>query len=290
MQQMGQPSPMLFPNADASQESLVDQIKQIQRADPNAKEQWGAFTDMQGKGVRDPARHTPEFLQDFLTHLSSGGRLAPAPQADLSKTIKALQKSGPQFKQAWANFCMMQGGGRNDPAKHDDAFHLKFFEALAQQAAMSMGGDMSAMAGAGAKRDASGMIVGMGGGSPKDMLVNRLKAYQRSSPDNKELWATYTDTYLGGVRDPNRHDEATLTEFCDNHGVPNVGEASAMGAMGAMGGPMDPEKEMLVTKIKAYQKQSPECKEAWSSFCGTTKDPARHSAEKLAEFAAAFGL
>jgi len=304
-------SPMLFPGADATPESLVEQIKQVCRSDPNSKQQWVAFTDVQGGGKRDPAKHTPEFLQDFLTHLASGGRLEPNPEADLSKAIKVLQKqSGPQFRQSWSNFCMMAGGGKNDPSKHDGAFHLQFFEAVSQQAIINsggtppsggnMGGGMGGMGGmagpmgAGMKRDASAMLGmgfgggfgGGGGGTPKDDLVNRMKAFQRSSAENKELWNTYCDTYLGGVKDPNRHDEGTLKEFCDNHGVPAASDIP--GPQQAM--IMDPAKEMYVNKVKQYTKTGPEGKENWLSFCGSTKDPARHPIEKLQEFVAAFAL
>jgi len=287
------PSPMPFQNADATAEGgLVEQIKQLCRENFATKTQWVAFTDMHAQGRRDPARHTPEFLQEFLTHLASGVQLTPAPEADLSKAIKVLQKqSGPQFRQAWTNFCMMSGGGRNDPSKHNGDFHLQFFEALAQQAVMNSGGDMNAMQGGGGmKRNASAMMGGMGGGgtgSAKDVLVSRLKTFQRSSPDNKELWTAYCVTYLGGALDPNRHDEAILKEFCDNHGVPNDGDFVPAGAP-AM--PLDPAMEMYVTKVKDYTKSGPEGKGNWLAFCGRHRDPARHTMERLQEFCAAYGL
>jgi len=217
-------SPLLYPTADTSAEGLIEQIKNIQRSDPAAKEQWIAFTDLQGGGKRDPAKHTPELLQDFLTHLGSGGRLEVGGGADFGAAIKLLQKRAPSVKAVWAQFCMMNGGGRNDPSKHDGAFHTQFFEMLAQTASMGGGGGDMGMGGPAKRmRDGSGMAMGMmGGGSAKDMLVGRLKAFQRSSPDNKELWGTYADTYLGGVRDPTRHDEQTIQEFCVNHQVPRT--------------------------------------------------------------------
>jgi len=227
-------SPILYPNADDSAEGLIEQVKNLQKNDKAAKEQWDAFTDLEGKGVRDPKRHTPEFLQAFLTHLSSGGRLAPSPEADLTQAIKTLQKKCTPFKNVWAQFCAMNGGGMNDPAKHDGNFHMKFFEALSQAA----GGGGMAMAGGGDNpmkrmKTASGMGMGTSfGGGPKEALVNRLKAFQRSGNDQKELWATYADRFLGGVRDPSRHDAPTLEEFCTNHGVPEIA--------GGCGGPMGP--------------------------------------------------
>merc|ERR1711933_648547 len=69
-----------------------------------------------------------------------------------------------------------------------------------------------------------GGIVGGGGAASqrKQELVQRVKSYQRSGEQAKQLWATYADMYLGGMRDPNRHDESVLEEFCTNHNIPEV--------------------------------------------------------------------
>merc|ERR1712137_736401 len=57
-----------------------------------------------------------------------------------------------------------------------------------------------------------------------------------------------------------------------------------------MGTPLSPMKMELVERIKAYQKGDPQQKETWASFCGSTKDPARHSVEKLQEFVSSYGV
>jgi len=356
---------------DWSQEGLVAKVKELQRADVHAREQWQAFADVHGKGVKDPTRHEAQFLQEYISHLTSGARLEVGQDQDLTIAIKALQKRSTNVKQFWAQYCLMAGGGRNDPAKHDGAYHVKFFDTLAQ-AALNAGG-LEAGMGAGdphAKRmrDASGMAVGMpmGGGSGKDALVNQVKAFQRSSEQAKELWATYADTYLHGMRDPSRHDEATLQEFCQNHNVPQVSAGTPAGPGGLpfnyglvpgshkealvnqiksfqrsstpakelwetyadsylggrrnpakheestlqefitnhnvpqaeapashmAGGPtdFDPAKAQWVDKVKNYQRSSPEAKEAWSQFAGMTKDPNRHTSEKLMEFCSMYGI
>merc|ERR1719343_777975 len=69
----------------------------------------------------------------------------------------------------------------------------------------------------------------------KDSLVQRVKNFQRIGNDQKELWAMYADTYLGGARDPARHETATLHEFCVNHHVPELGPGGGM-PMGMGGG------------------------------------------------------
>merc|ERR1719330_2010293 len=81
----------LFPEADASMESLVAQVKACQK-DPEAKEQWIMYVNAEGQGTRDPARHSPEFLQSFLSHLSSGGRFAPSGDSDAADLAEAIKK------------------------------------------------------------------------------------------------------------------------------------------------------------------------------------------------------
>merc|ERR1740123_3042252 len=130
-----------------------------------------------------------------------------------------------------------------DPSKHDSGFHLMFLD---QVAAASVGGSPSAALAMGTAsamggpekrmRDGMGMGMGMGGsGDPqKDNLVERVKGFQRLSPEHKNLWCMYSDTYLGGVRDPARHDTNTLYEFCVNHEVPEMGAGGGAG-FGSMG-------------------------------------------------------
>jgi len=307
---------------------LASQVKELQKADPNAKMQWNNFSDSKGSGVRDPARHTPEFLQEFLFAMSSGQTFSNQPGADanLAMAIKSLQKQSPSFKQIWGQFCMSNGGGRMDPNKHEHTFHVQFFEALTGAAngaspmgagAVAAGPDMNP-----AKRARMGGMPGMmgmgGGGGEKAKLVERVKNFQKLDPESKELWNCYTDTYLGGNRDPNRHDESTLKEFCDNHGVPEVsmpsfgggggggmgggfgGLGGGMGGMfGGMGGmvggasgavALSPQMAALVDKVKTFQKSSPENGEAWREFAGRIKDPSKHEESKLIEFCNLFGL
>lgn len=50
-------------------------------------------------------------------------------------------------------------------------------------------------------------------------LAQAVKAYQRAGEAGKQEWAAYTDQYLGGVRDPARHDIDSLQQFCDSFGL-----------------------------------------------------------------------
>lgn len=47
----------------------------------------------------------------------------------------------------------------------------------------------------------------------KAELVDAVKALQRTDPGAKQAWWDYCDAQLEGVKDPNRHDEATLHDF-----------------------------------------------------------------------------
>jgi len=294
---------------ESTLEGLIEQIKNIQRTDPASKEQWIAYVGPGGK--RDPSMHPPEFLQEFIQFLNSGERLPVGPHGsapsdvDFVAAVKTLQKRAPQTKACWAQFCMMAGGGKRDPSQHDANFFIQFFEMMAQTAAAggSFGGPMGMMGmgmgmgmGGPAKRMRTGPLI-PGMSTEKDILVARLKNFQKVSQEGKDLWGTYADTYLNGNRDPNRHTEETLREFIVNHGVPEI-DASSMGGGGMGGGgwggmpmePMDPEKEALVQRVKVYQKSGPEAKQAWWEFIGPTKDPARAPAEKLMEFCNTYGV
>lgn len=311
--------------AAESQESLVQQIKDLQRSDPSAKEQWSAFCAANGS-KRDPAMHDVSVLQAFLEQLSSGTvlstRVVSGDAATLEGAIKLMQKKSPNFKQAWSSYCAQHGGGKNDPAKHDANFHVQFFDVVTEVflgagggwgggAGWAGGGEAWAggwgggMMGGGnplkRMRDASGKgvptsIYGSGGGM-KDALVQQVKAFQRSGEEQKEIWWQYADTHLGGVRDPSRHDAGTLQEFCQNHQVPSAGSNGAGGGAGKGGGGMgaaDPGKSALVERIKSFQRASPDSKELWwnyaDTYLGGNRDPNRHLAHELKEFCDNHGL
>jgi len=284
----------------ADKDSLVEQIKNLQRNDPAAKEHWNSFVEAHGEGKRDPSRHEAPFLQTFLQQLQSGA-LASAPaglggSVNLADTIKTLQKRSPNFKQAWASVCAVHGGGYNDPAKHDANFHTKFFDALAEGflAWSAGGGVVGAGDGPPAKRmrDNTGMALAISSGDPvKDALVQQVKAYQRIGEAQKGIWGQYADTYLGGTRDPNRHDASMLKDFCQMYGVPAVDPSSnflgggvGMGGMPALTAPEDPVKAGLVERVKMFQKQSEQNREAWGQFAGRIRDPNRHEVDRLQEF------
>eukprot|EP00425_Heterocapsa_triquetra_P031224 CAMPEP_0195111742 /NCGR_PEP_ID=MMETSP0448-20130528/96998_1 /TAXON_ID=66468 /ORGANISM="Heterocapsa triquestra, Strain CCMP 448" /LENGTH=75 /DNA_ID=CAMNT_0040148541 /DNA_START=1 /DNA_END=225 /DNA_ORIENTATION=- len=53
-------------------EDPVATIKQMQKNDPAAREQWQAYCEQHGNGVRDPAKHEPHFMQTFIQRYTAG--------------------------------------------------------------------------------------------------------------------------------------------------------------------------------------------------------------------------
>eukprot|EP00416_Gambierdiscus_australes_P038335 CAMPEP_0171107430 /NCGR_PEP_ID=MMETSP0766_2-20121228/66797_1 /TAXON_ID=439317 /ORGANISM="Gambierdiscus australes, Strain CAWD 149" /LENGTH=222 /DNA_ID=CAMNT_0011568731 /DNA_START=76 /DNA_END=744 /DNA_ORIENTATION=- len=221
-------------------DDLVAQIKDLQRNEPGAKEQWWAYCDALGQGVHDPAKHPSSFVQTFIDNHKAGQRFEAATPtggggggADphmLALLCKEGQRKSPHWKTTWAQYCMSYGGGRNDPEKHDMSFLVGFLDYVGQRGMMALtagGASLADLGGPAAKRARTGP-AGPAGPSArgyfnapeKDGLVARLKAFQRSSEEAKELWGSYCDQHLGGVRDPARHDSATLQQFCANNNVP----------------------------------------------------------------------
>lgn len=288
----------IAPVPGTSDEDLVTQIKDLQRSDPHAKEQWLAYVDLGGQGVKDPAKHTADFLGAFLAQLQSGipvPRAAGEDTACLGEAIKLMQKKSPSFKGVWGQFCQLVGGGRMDPAKHDATFHIKFLDHLASTAS---GGALGPVLAEGPPqkrmRDVGGVGLGMAvGGGLKEQLVASVKAFQRMGTDQKELWNCYVDTYLQGVRDPSRHDASVLQEFCTNHNVPAANSAPSANGGGLMAGKGammggGGEKQQLADRVKAFQRMGTEQKELWNCYSDTylqgVRDPSRHDASVLQEF------
>lgn len=262
---------------------LVEKVKSLQRSDPNLKNAWWEYCDTNYEGVKDPARHDDESLSNFLSFhdpsgapaaaparkplpqgprkgaaaaVPFGGGKGPAPammmqamgggaSEELVNFIKVGQRLSHPFKDAWKSYCATEGGGANDPNRHDDAYIRRFIDscgrAVLGQASYAMPayapafvpqayfppasmkgfGTVGPAKGMGKKRPGAAM-----GGPPmkkgagaadadpeKAELVEKIKALQRSSPESKQSWWDFADTNHGGVRDPNRHESDTLREF-----------------------------------------------------------------------------
>lgn len=222
-----------------SLEQLQNEVKNLQRKEPNAKEQWISWCDQYGEGKRDPSRHGEEFLQTFLSSYKTGMRLpAEAESSGVDKVTKMMQKRSKPFKDVWASYCQVNGGGKSDPAKHPAQYHMAFYDWMAGvvfevMSAVCSGQDISQQFSESSplvkRLRTMAVPSGSGGGGvaalpsmaavagvpsvAKEALVNQIKAYQRMGEEQKMAWHKYCDTQLGGIRDPARHDTNALLQF-----------------------------------------------------------------------------
>merc|ERR1712232_510450 len=98
-----------------------------------------------------------------------------------------------------------------DPARHDVAV-LKGFCDICVDGVVPQQHQPVAHKGGGKAKQAP-----QGPADPETAaLAARVKAFQKGSPEQKEMWYSF----CGAVKDPNRHDAASLEEFCQLYGVP----------------------------------------------------------------------
>lgn len=277
---------------------LVAQLKEMQRSDSTAKEQWYAYVEQYGENVRDPAKHDSSFLNSFISQYNSGARLEYEGAAKLRSFIKQGQKKSQYWRAAWEQYCATSPEGKCDPALHELSFLEGFFDHIGKRATMGLGA-MMMMHDSPDKRMRMGgqMALGMGTGDPaKDQAIAKIKAFQRQGETQKDAWHAYCDTNLAGMYDPSRHDTSVLEQFVTLQGIENIAvPAITAGGMGmGYGMGMDQKKSELVMKIKTYQKSGDTQKEGWHNYCDTdlggVRDPARHDTAALQQFASLHGI
>jgi len=213
--------------------ALVAAVKEAQRSDPMARQQWGFFCSAEGNNIRDPTKHEAEFLQKFLEgyqngtlSLSGGGVHAGGDPSELVAIVKIAQKTSKVFGNAWKAYCATYGRGVNDPTKHDYDYLRGFLDYMGDQGqmALTVATSFGGMGGMGplAKKMRTGAWGGdMAASDPaKDPLVQRIKSFQRTGEPAKELWWQFCDTLHQGVRDPARHTAEVLTDFLTLNQIP----------------------------------------------------------------------
>jgi len=114
-------------------------------------------------------------------------------------------------------------------------------------------------------------------------LVSKVKDFQRSSEENKQIWWSFADSQ-GSGRDPARYEEGLLQAFLAEHGIEGVQGTTEQNFA----------KGEVIIKIKAFQRSSEEGKQAWWAFCdaqeGQNRDPARYEVDVLQAFLAEHGI
>lgn len=148
-------------------------------------------------------------------------------------------------------------------------------------------------------------------------LVEEVKQLQRSSPSYKEAWWSYCDEHLGGVKDPSKHDPATLEHFLSTMDArpsgksagkkgsngKSMGKSMGKGKIGAMpmSAPMPIQQHAMPLQggyvddgaafsdfIKFGQKHSKPWKNAWAAFVqangGRFNDPTKYDSAFIIGF------
>merc|ERR1719188_1620242 len=174
----------------SAQKGLQEQIKNLQRSDPQGKEQWIAYCKMFGEGKCDPSKHDDEFIDHFLNQYNAGARLdgAASEGQGLQDQIKAMQRSDPAGKEQWIAYCEQFGGGKCDPNKHDDAFISSFLSQYSSGVRISAGGEV---------------------------LVQATKFLQKRSQNFRNAWAQFCMVSGGGKNDPAKQPPELHLQFYD---------------------------------------------------------------------------
>ncbi|CAE8722654.1 unnamed protein product, partial [Polarella glacialis] len=228
---------------------------ELQRSDPEGKEQWGLYCESHSGGVRDPNKHDEEFLQMFIDQFHLGGRIEPVAAAassggSLCTLVKIGQRKSQNWRQAWTVYCQAYGGGVNDPSRHEAIFLVGFLDFMAQRAISAFVtpspvlprvyrlllheqqvGAAPVHGAPAAERPlkrprmpglpgaALGASAVPSGHPVKDACVAKIKAFQRSSESAKQTWWEHCDQSLSGIRDPMRHEASSLEVFVTQHNL-----------------------------------------------------------------------
>merc|ERR1719221_389511 len=206
---------------------LVQQVKEMCRADSNAKAQWCAWCDANAEGTKDPNRMDAAMLTQFFQAYNGGnivGVVAPAQSEqripELAEVVKTGQRVSASWKTAWVLYCQVSGDGVFDPMKHTKEFLQGFLEFLGSQGtqALTGSGDQQQSWGANTYEQppAKRMRTDPAGITPatdETKLAFKIKELQRSDPVKRQQWVDFCDIHAKGVKDPLRLDADTLQMF-----------------------------------------------------------------------------
>lgn len=245
-----------------------------------------------------------------------GGGYGPGVGNDsqYADAVKAGQRSSPNFKTAWHQFCEMNGSQTFDPAKHPVDFVQSFFDAIGQaflkdpilpgtaspaqnpQRRGNFGGNHGMQAGGYnnqggfqqqggyQQRRQYGGVVG-GGSTALTKCMEMVKQGQRSSPEWKQRWIEFCSECGNGIQDPGRHDAIFIVSFVMKFGLADVVNANwANPYLVSLG---ELAKPLMVRTIKKGQTNDDLWRESWQGFSegkGTGRDPNLHDAGSLMEF------
>jgi len=205
----------------ANKAALVEQVKALQKAGDDTKQQWWDYCDAELGGVRDPNRHDVATLEYFLSLMEEAG-LAGGAAPVTSSSSKGKSKGG-------------GGGGAGPPPRgavrpgpvkgaqprYGGCGPCGGYGGCFDGGYAGYGGPFGggyAVGGFGYDA-AAAAAYGYGGwghaASSHDDLVEFVKMGQRRSKSWKTAWSAYCGLYGSAINDPMRHEQSFLVSFLD---------------------------------------------------------------------------
>jgi len=232
----------------------------------------------------------------------------------LREAVKVGQRASPEWKEAWCLWCDVNGQSIYDPAKYEAHKLAQFFKEVGSAFARNSssgrrernysprgsrktGSSVRSSAGHPLKQQPPPPLMmnhHQGGASKSRDMVDFIKTGQKTRSDFKDMWRDHCDTYGGGTKDPNGHDDAFFTSFLFRYGVSEIGSQDwAKDHLSIVSTIAQP---YIIAAIKAGKREDPTWKEAWANFVNEhatdkgTLDPARQDCASLFEFMETVGL
>lgn len=265
---------------------------------------WGDWCDMNGGGVRDPAKHPASFVQRFLDAYQRGELRAredgfgseglarvgysdqqPRDNTQLISLLKEGQRRSQHWKYAWSGYCQQYGGGINDPSKHKPQFLVSFLDFLGQSGTIHADGSLAAFTQGASMPAASspqggGMQMGYGSGGggcgysadPWDGSGQLAGQSAGQLPGAKRLmmpggWSA--DPWDGSGQLAGQPPGQLPGTKRMRPMMPGSAPGPYAGGPQQYGGSTsgDPEKDRLVAQVKTYQRQGDLQRGVWQSYC-----------------------
>lgn len=167
---------------------LASVIKIGQRVSQSWKTAWCLYCDQNAGGVYDPSRLQANVLQAFIEFAGA-------------QTLQAMHSTHRQSQQG------QQVQQQQLPAKRSRSDGMVDVAGL-----IGMAHSLGANSGVSSANGASGQAPGVSQDYQQE-LVEQVKVLQRTDPAKRQMWVDFCDTYGSGIKDPKRHDAATLEAF-----------------------------------------------------------------------------
>lgn len=165
---------------------LIREVRELQRNNPAAKEQWKLYCAKYSDGNPDPKRHDADFLQGFLDHYNEGYRLL-----SMATALRLCMEVSPALEEAWEAYL---GPAQRDfdPMYQSEDHIKKFLRNVRVELQPKMVMD-----------------------EEKALLVAKVKALTSAQQDLWQLWRSMID----GNPDPALQEKGVLADFVAQYGA-----------------------------------------------------------------------